>query len=205
LSSEADLHHGILKRFPKINCTLHGNTHYSPLIVSQGIEPVGVIVSAEEFKIKKSAVVPKEYPMFSEQEKEFVYKAFSEMDARGEALTVIMHDHGSFVAAEDHNKAFVLFNALEANSKYIYDRELLKTSKLVSSIFSKISGTGMPYTQNDSEVLNPDLKDKIITANDIEYLYRQNPSKKVIIGSNCILTSMAESLAKELGIVFIRE
>ena len=51
LSVEADLHHGILKRFPEINCSLHGNTHYSPLIVSGGLKAEGVTLAAKEFGI----------------------------------------------------------------------------------------------------------------------------------------------------------
>ena len=105
LSSEADLHHGILKRFPDINCTLHGNTHYSPLIVSAGLKVEVIRTAAKELNIKKIAVVPKEYPMYSKEEKEYIYNSFNEMRKRGEALAVIMHDHGTLVAAKDHNLA----------------------------------------------------------------------------------------------------
>ena len=60
------------------------------------------------------------------------------MDRKAEAMVVIMPDHGTLVAAENHNKAFVLFNALEANSKYIYDKEVLRTGMIVGSVFEKI-------------------------------------------------------------------
>ncbi len=206
LSSEADLHHGILKRFPKINCTLHGNTHYSPLIVSQGIAPIGITEVAKEFNIIKSAVVPMEYPMFSEEEKNFIYDSFSEMDRNGEALTVIMHNHGSLVAAEDHNKAFVLFDALEANAKYIFDKEILKSSKLVSSVFEKINNTKTGSEVIDkNEVFRADIKDKVITAEDIEYINKQSSCSKVFISNTCTLTSLAENRAKELGLEIVRE
>ena len=174
LSSEADLHHGILKRFPEINCTLHGNTHYSPLIVSEGLKAESVMLAAREFGIGDIAVVPKEYPMFSEEEKNYIYDAFAKMKAKGKAMVIIMPDHGTMVAAENHNKAFVLFNALEANSKYIYDKEVLRTGRLVSSVFEKIG-----LNAKESGLANPidgymDGKESsILTKQDIEDLSKR--------------------------------
>ncbi len=206
LSSEADLHHGILKRFPEINCTLHGNTHYSPLIVSGGLKAEPVILAAKEFGIGDIAVVPKEYPMFSEEEKNYIYDTFAKMKTKSEAMVVIMHDHGTIVAAENHNKAFVLFNALEANSKYIYDKEVLRTGRLVSSVFEKIE-----LNSKESRLANPGdgykdgKENNILTAQDIEDLSKSSSSKKVIIKKGSILTSMAETRARELGIELVRE
>ena len=130
LSSEADLHHGILKRFPEINCTLHGNTHYSPLVVSAGLEIEVIRTAAKELNIKNIAVVPKEYLTYSNEEKEYIYNYFNEMRKRGEAMAVIMHDHGTLVAAKDHDLAFVVFNAVEANSRYIFEKELLMSNRI---------------------------------------------------------------------------
>ncbi|MES0342391.1 MAG: class II aldolase/adducin family protein [Candidatus Humimicrobiaceae bacterium] len=206
LSSEADLHHGILKRFPGINCTLHGNTHYSPLIVSEGIKVKSVMLAAQEFGIGTIAVVPEEYPMFSEEEKNYIYDAFNKMEAKGEAMVVIMPDHGTMVAAENHNKAFVLFNALEANSKYIYDKEVLRTGRLVSSVFENIglnakgSGPADPV-----DVYKDGKENNILTTQDIEELSKKSSSKKITIKKGSMLTSMAESRARELGIEIIRE
>jgi ribulose-5-phosphate 4-epimerase/fuculose-1-phosphate aldolase len=206
LSSEADLHHGILKRFPEINCTLHGNTHYSPLIVSGGLKVEPVMLAAQEFGIEEIAVVPEEYPMFSEEEKNYIYDAFARMSRKGKALVVIMPDHGTMVAAENHNKAFVLFNALEANSKYIYDKEVLRTGRIVSSVFerigldTKVSG----FTKLD-DVYKSGKKDSILTVEDIEDLSKRSSLKQIIIKKGSILTSMAEIRARELGIELIRE
>lgn len=206
LSSEADLHHGILKRFPEINCTLHGNTHYSPLIVSGGLKAEGVTLVAKEFGIGDIAVVPKEYPMFSEEEKNYIYDAFAKMKRKGEALVVIMPDHGTLVAAENHNKAFVLFNALEANSKYIYDKEVLRTGRLVSSVFERIGlNTKESGSANPADGYKDGKENNILTAQDIEDLSKRSSSKQVIIKKGSILTSMAETRARELGIELVKE
>jgi ribulose-5-phosphate 4-epimerase/fuculose-1-phosphate aldolase len=206
LSSEADLHHGILKRFPEINCTLHGNTHYSPLIVSEGLKAKSVMLAAQEFGIGDIAVVPKEYPMFSEEEKNYIYDAFGKMKARGEAMVAIMHDHGTMVAAENHNRAFVLFNALEANSKYIYDKEVLRTGRLVSSVFENIGlDAKEPGPVNISNDSANEGRNNVLTAQDIDELYSKSSSKKLIIKRRSMLTSMAESRAGELGIELIIE
>ena len=206
LSSEADLHHGVLKRFPEINCTLHGNTHYSPLIVSAGLKAEAVLTAAREFGIEEIAVVPEQYPMFSEEEKNYIYDAFDKMKKKGKAMVVIMPDHGTMVAAENHNKAFVLFNSLEANSKYIYDREVLRTGRLVSSVFEKI---GLNTKGPDPADLGGNYKggkeNSILTTQDIEDLNRRSSSKQIIIKKGSMLTAMAENRARELGIELVRE
>jgi hypothetical protein len=174
--------------------------------VSEGIKVEAVMLAAQEFGIGTIAVVPKEYPMFSEEEKNYIYDAFNKMEAKGEAMVVIMPDHGTMVAAENHNKAFVLFNALEANSKYIYDKEVLRTGRLVSSVFENIglnakgSGPADPV-----DVYKDGKENNILTTQDIEELGRSSSSKKVIIKKGSILTSMAETRARELGIELIRE
>jgi len=205
LSSEADLHHGILKRFPEINCTLHGNTHYSPLIVSEGLKVEAVMLAAQEFGIEEIAIVPEEYPMFSEEEKNYIYDAFARMAKKGKSMVAIMPDHGTIVAAENHNKAFVLFNALEANSKYIYDKEVLRTGRLVSSVFENIGLNTKGKGPTNSVGSYKEGKDNILTTQKIEELGRSSSSKKVIIKKGSILTSMAESRARELGIELVRE
>lgn len=206
LSSEADLHHGILKRFPNINCSLHGNTHYSPLIVSSGIKVESVMLAAREFGIKTIAVVPGEYPMFSDEEKKYIYDSFDYMNKRGESLVVIMPDHGTLVAAENHNKAFVLFNALEANSKYIYDREVLKTSIALSSVIEKTSSAGKESALKEpADTSFPGSSNNVITAQDVEELSRDLNLKKITIGKDSIVTSIAETRARELGIELLKE
>jgi len=206
LSSEADLHHGILKRFPEINCTLHGNTHYSPLIVSGGLKVEAVMLAAKEFGIGEIAVVPEQYPMFSEEEKKYIYDSFARMARKGEALVAIMPDHGTMVAAENHNKAFVLFNALEANSKYIYDKEVLRTGRIVSSVFEKIGldTKGAGHVSSADNYRNG-KENNILTSQDIEDLSKGSSSKQIIIKKGSILTAMAETRARELGIKLIKE
>ena len=138
VSSESDLHHGVLKRFPHINCSIHGNTHYSPLLASRGISLEAVRDEAKAFKINKITVVPRDFPMFSDDEKNYIYNAFEENRKKGEALVAVMHNHGTLVAHEDPDMAFVLFNAVEENSKYIYEREVLGMSGQVKNISSRL-------------------------------------------------------------------
>lgn len=206
ISSEADLHHGILKRFPEINCSLHGNTHYSPLIVSGGLKAEAVMLAAQEFGIKDIAVVPKEYPMFSEEEKNYIFDAFAKMKKKGEAMVAIMPDHGTIVAAENHNKAFVLFNAVEANSKYIYDKEILRTGRIVSSVFEKIGlDTKEAGSASPADNYSNGKENNILTTQDIEDLSKKSSSKKVIIKKGSMLTAMAETRVRELGIELVKE
>ena len=204
LSSEADLHHGILKRFPNINCSLHGNTHYSPLIASMSLKVESVIIAAQEFGIKSIAVVPKEYPMFSEDEKNYIYDSFATMNKKGEALVVIMPDHGTLVAAENHNKAFVLFNAMEANSKYIYDKEILSMGTTLRNAPDKIKKTTGEIGNYSESSIN-DQQKKIITADDIEEISKNTTSKKIVFSKGSVITSMAEVRGHELGLEIVKE
>jgi L-fuculose-phosphate aldolase len=141
ISREGDLHFGILKRFPEYNCTLHGNSFYSPLIVSAGIPVTGITEVAQYYNIKNIPVTPEDVPNLSDEENRTVWKYFEELKKRGEAPVVIMPYHGIIVAGKDANEAFSLFHAVETNSKFILFQNLLKTSVVVNSVFSKISGT----------------------------------------------------------------
>jgi hypothetical protein len=144
--------------------------------------------------------------MFSEEEKNYIYDAFAKMQRKGKAMVVIMHDHGTMVAAENHNKAFVLFNALEANSKYIYDKEVLRTGRLVSSVFEKIGlNTKGPGPADPGCDYEGEKENNILTTQDIEDLSKKSSSKKVIIKKGSMLTAMAETRARELGIELVRE
>ena len=139
ISREGDLHFGILKRFPEYTCTLHGNSFYSPLIVSTGIPVTGVTEVAQYYNIKNIPVTPVDVPNLSDDENRIVWKYFEELKKRGEPPVVIMPFHGIIVAGKDANEAFSLFHAVETNSKFILFQNLLKTSAVISSIFSKIS------------------------------------------------------------------
>jgi ribulose-5-phosphate 4-epimerase/fuculose-1-phosphate aldolase len=139
ISREGDLHFGILKRFPEYTCTLHGNSFYSPLIVSAGLPVTGITEVAQYYNIKNIPVTPEDVPNLSEEENRIVWKYFEELKNRGEAPVVIMPFHGIIVAGKDANEAFSLFHAVETNSKFILFQNLLKTSAVVSSVFSKIS------------------------------------------------------------------
>jgi ribulose-5-phosphate 4-epimerase/fuculose-1-phosphate aldolase len=139
ISREGDLHFGILKRFPEYTCTLHGNSFYSPLIVSAGLPVTGITEVAQYYNIKNIPVTPEDVPNLSDEENRIVWKYFEELKSRGEAPVVIMPYHGIIVAGKDANEAFSLFHAVETNSKFILFQNLLKTSAVVNSVFSQIS------------------------------------------------------------------
>ncbi len=139
LSRELDLHIGILQRFPEINCTLHGNTFYSPLLVAAGVNPAGATEVADYYKINQIPVVPEGVIPLSDEENNIIFSFMSGLKEKGEALVVIMPVHGIIVAASNHDEAFALLEAVENNSKFVLFRELLKTSVVVSKVFEKLS------------------------------------------------------------------
>ncbi len=138
LSREADLHYMILQKFPEINCTLHGNSFYSPLLVSTGMKVEAVTEVAEYYNIGKISVVPEGVVPMSEEENNFIISSFDKLKKKDQALVVIMPYHGIIVGGKDHNEAFSLFDAVESNSKFIIYREMLKTSILVNQVFKQI-------------------------------------------------------------------
>jgi len=140
LSREFDLHIGILQRFPEINCTIHGNTFYSPLLVAAGVSPAGATEVSDHYKINQIPVVPEGVENLSDEENNIIFSYMAELKKKGEALVVIMPVHGIIVAAPNHDEAFALLEAVENNSKFVLFRELLKTSVLVSKVFEKLSG-----------------------------------------------------------------
>ena len=95
---------------------------------------------------------------------------------------------------------------MEANSKYIYDKEVLRTGRLVSSVFEKIG-----LNKKESGLVDPvdgykgGKGNNILTTQDIEDLSKRSSSKKIIIKKGSMLTSMAETRARELGIELVRE
>ncbi|MBM3700982.1 MAG: class II aldolase/adducin family protein, partial [Actinobacteria bacterium] len=149
LSRELDLHIGILQRFPDINCTLHGNTFYSPLVVAAGVKPVGVTEVADYYNIREVPVLPEGVVPLSDEENNIIFGYMSELRKRGEALVTIMPVHGVIVAAPNHGEAFALLEAVENNSKFILFKNLLRTSMLVTSVFEKL-GKGNAARQKQS-------------------------------------------------------
>jgi len=197
LSREIDLHLRILRKFPKINCTLHGNTFYSPLIVEGGIKnPKGITQTATHHRMYDIAVVPQELGVMTEGEFSYVLKVFEERWNKNEALVVIMPLHGVMVAAESHNDAFALLDALEANSKFIYESEVLRAS-------IKINAGRPPQESTYSATGLEEYKGRILTSEDVDLL--KGKTGQIIVESGCTVTSLAESRAQELGISIIRK
>jgi len=214
LSRELDLHIGILKQFPEINCTLHGNTFYSPLLVSAGVKPVAATEVAQYYKISEIPVVPEGIPNLSDEENNTILSYFEGLKKKGEALVVIMPVHGVIVGASNHDEAFALLEAVENNSKYILFRDMLKTSVLVSQVFSRLSGSSGRIEDNRSNPVNTDSGSKsiytvnpgtnILTAEDILSITKDSSIKIINVDNGCRITDFAESKAAEIGVKIVR-
>ncbi|MBM3700512.1 MAG: class II aldolase/adducin family protein [Actinobacteria bacterium] len=231
LSRELDLHIAILKRFPEINCTLHGNTFYSPLLVSAGVKPVAATEVAEYYRISEIPVVPEGVPNLSDEENNIILSYFEGLKKKGEALVVIMPVHGVIVGASSHDEAFALLEAVENNSKYILFRDLLKTSVLVNSVFSRLADSNGEFNRgvqssrsiiSDSGTVNKEKTNfidsssdnksvytvkpdtNILTAEDILSITKDSSIKIINVDNGCRITDFAESKAAEIGIKIVR-
>jgi ribulose-5-phosphate 4-epimerase/fuculose-1-phosphate aldolase len=227
LSREVDLHFGILQNFLEINCTIHGNTFYSPLIISLGIKTAGVTEVAQYYNIIEIPVVPESVEPLSDEENRIIISYFEELKKKGQALVAIMPLHGIVVGAKTHDEAFALFDAVEGNSKFILYRELLKTSVLVNKIFEKIGGkidvtekqknninqvaSSIDSAQLKDETLKEenlvfelDASNKILTADEVIEVSKAGKYKTIKVGAKCIVTDFAEIRAEELGIKIIK-
>ena len=234
VSMEGDLHFGMLKRFPEYNCTLHGNAFYSPLIVAAGLSVMGITEVALYYNIKNIPVTPEDVPNLSEEGNRTVWDYFGELKKRGEAPVVIMPYHGIIVAGKDANEAFSLFHAVETNSKFILFQNMLKSSAVVNSVFSKLSsqlgsGSDLKNTavsqiniQAPPETIAPkpqsgvttveekaykvEKEARIFTAEDLDAITKEDPSiKKIIIADGVKITDFAEIRADSMGVQLIKE
>ena len=200
ITREGTLHFSILQKFPELNCTLHGNTFYSPLLVSAGIKIVAATEVAEYYNIEEIPSTPEEVEMLSDEETNIVLNYFEELKKRNQALAVIFPLHGIIVAAKDHNEAFSLIDAIEINSKFILFKELLKTGLIVNDILKK-AGDGV---NRNSGSRVESIRTNVVTVEDIEEV-NNTSFKEITISDKCIVTSLAESKANELGIRIIRK
>ena len=208
LTREAELHFSILEKFPDINCTIHGNSFYTPLLNSAGVKAVNATEVADYYNIKEIPATPEEVEMLSQEETDLVISYFKDLRSRNEALVTIFPYHGLIAAAKDHNEAFSLYDAVEINSKFILYKELLKTSLLVNNILGKVNGdlngrdlsASMTPTATAKEPESFKNSAKILTSEDIIEFSKKSSSKEMVVNSSCTITSMAESKARELGI-----
>jgi ribulose-5-phosphate 4-epimerase/fuculose-1-phosphate aldolase len=177
LSRELDLHIGILKNFPDINCTIHGNTFFSPLLVSAGVKPVAATEVAEYYRIKEIPVVPEGIPNLSDEENNTIISYFEVLKKKGESLVAIMPVHGVIVGAAGHDEAFALLEAVENNSKFILFRDLLKTSALVSQVFDRLLKTDYSASAGKGKSQTGTLDASSAAGNDASL---QNTSQSII-------------------------
>ncbi|MBC8389876.1 MAG: class II aldolase/adducin family protein [Actinobacteria bacterium] len=211
LSREADLHLGIFKKFPDINCTIHGNSFYSPLLVSEGVKVAGVTEVAEYYNIDEIPVVPEGIEPLSDEENSIIISYFEKLKKNGNALVAIMPYHGLIVGAKEHNEAFALYHAVESNSKFIFERMLLKTSLLVNKVFEKLldKNKNVDNYQKISTSNNKSsdfycFKSNILTAEDIELISKKSNFKKIEVNPDCIITEVARNKARELDLKIVR-
>ena len=200
ITREGALHFSILQKFPELNCTLHGNTFYSPLLLSAGIKVGAATEVAEYYNIKEIPATPEEVEMLSDEEVNIVLNYFEELKQGKQALAVIFPRHGIIVAAKDHNEAFSLIDAIEINSKFILFRELLKTGLIVNDVLKK---AGDSVNRNSGSRVES-IRTNVVTVEDIEEAHN-NSIKEITISAKCIVTSLAENRANELGVKIIRK
>jgi ribulose-5-phosphate 4-epimerase/fuculose-1-phosphate aldolase len=200
ITREGALHFSILQKFPELNCTLHGNTFYSPLLLSAGIKVGAATEVAEYYNIKEIPATPEEVEMLSDEEINIVLNYFEELKQGKQALAVIFPRHGIIVAAKDHNEAFSLIDAIEINSKFILFRELLKTGLIVNDILKK---AGDNVNRNSGSRVEF-IRTNVATVEDIEEAHNTS-IKEITISAKCIVTALAENRANELGVKIIRK
>ncbi len=200
ITREGALHFSILQKFPELNCTLHGNTFYSPLLLSAGIKVGAATEVAEYYNIKEIPATPEEVEMLSDEEVNIVLNYFEELKQGNQALAVIFPRHGIIVAAKDHNEAFSLIDAIEINSKFILFKELLKTGLIVNDVLKK---AGDSVNRNSGSRVES-IRTNVVTVEDIEEAHNTSINE-ITISAKCIVTALAENRANELGVKIIRK
>jgi len=200
ITREGTLHFSILQKFSDLNCTLHGNTFYSPLLIAAGLKIGAATEVAEYYNIKEIPSTPEEVEMLSDEETNIVLNYFEELKKKNQALAVVFPRHGIIVAGKDHNEAFSLLDAIEITSKFILFRELLKTGTIVNDILKK---AGDSVKRNSGSRVGS-IRTSVVTVEDIEEA--NNASlKEITLSSKCIITSLAETRANELGVKIKRQ
>jgi ribulose-5-phosphate 4-epimerase/fuculose-1-phosphate aldolase len=209
ISREADLHYLILKEFPDIRCSLHGNSFWSPLLVSSSIKPEPVTLTALDHKIKHIPVVPESVFPMTREEYSFIISEFRKLKSRGEAMVVIMPYHGILVAAQTHNEAFSLVDTLENNSKFLVERAKLRASCCHIMEYEQKYGKRfsdnplLEFENKNSNAGKYDFSEKLLSVGNIEDLAKSG-CKTINVCPDCIITSTAENRAESLGIKIIK-
>ena len=210
ISREASLHYMILREFPDIKCSLHGNSFWSPLLVSSNIKPEPVTLTALDHKINYIPVVPESIFPMTKEEFDFIISEFKKIKARGEALVMIMPYHGILVAASNHNEAFSLVDTLEQNSRFLIERAKLRASCYRIMEYEQKYGkkfSDNPLLEFENKKENTRIYNfigRLLSVGDIEDIAATG-NKVINIGSDCIVTSTAEDRAQLLGVKIIRK
>lgn len=209
ISREGDLHYGVLKRFPEINCTIHGNAFYTPLLSSLGITVKGTTETAQYYNIVEIPSIPEGIEPLSDEENNAIFSELEKLKAKDQTLAVIMPYHGLIVGGKDADETFAIFEAIEKNSQFVIQREMLKgiigqnsfsqENNLNQSRSFRSTGKNMISQTNDL-----DNKSKVLTSEDIVNYIKITDMKEIKVNSGCIITSQAESKAQELGIRIIK-
>lgn len=206
ISREANLHYMILREFPDIKCSLHGNAFWSPLLVSSNIKPQPITLTAFDHKMNHIPVVPETVEPMTKEEFDFIITEFRKLKGKGEALVVIMPYHGILVAAENHNEAFSLVDTLEQNSRFLVERAKLRASCCHIMEFERKYGKSfednplLEFNKNKQENVEVhNFSGKLLSVGDVEDMVSAG-NKIICVGDDCIVTSTAEERARLLGI-----
>ncbi|MCK5567772.1 MAG: class II aldolase/adducin family protein, partial [Actinomycetia bacterium] len=196
--------------FPEINCTIHGNAFYTPLLSSLGITVKGTTETAQYYNIVEIPSIPEGIEPLSDEENNAIFSELEKLKAKNQTLAVIMPYHGLIVGGKDADETFAIFEAIEKNSQFVIQREMLKgiigqnsfsqENNLNQSRSFRSTGKNMISQTNDL-----DNKSKVLTSEDIVNYIKITDMKEIKVNSGCIITSQAESKAQELGIRIIKK
>ena len=118
--------------------------------------------------------------------------------------------HGLIVGGKDADETFAIFEAIERNSQFVIQREMLKGIITQNSFsqennINQLRSSGSTGKNMISQQYELDNKLKVLTSEDIVNFIKITDKKEIKVNSGCIITSQAESKAQELGIRIIKE
>ncbi|MCL5986207.1 MAG: class II aldolase/adducin family protein [Actinobacteria bacterium] len=215
ISREAKLHYMILQEFNQVNCSIHAHPLYTLLIADLNIKPEAVFYPAEEFKLQEVDIINPEVKTMTDEEYNIVIENFRKYQETGKARIMIMPGHGVITAGRDHSEAFSLLDVLEMNSRFLFYREMGKTSKVFKSILDNVHRSdGHKISENisvDSTGRTGSYPQggagmkagrNVITAEDI--LNLPDGITSISVRKDTLVTDQAEIIAQEHKVKIIR-
>ena len=125
ISREGSVHFGIYGEFPEIGAVIHAHPAYCLVFACSGREMPSVTAMAEHFKVGTVPLVAGA-PPGTEEMAGHVIDVLKRRRQEGNALVVMMPNHGVAVAGKDLNEAYVILETVETNARVSLMRRLLE-------------------------------------------------------------------------------